>query len=511
MKLEQVPILIVVTERKDWPLHIENVEIVEARTYLTDPRYAEMRRAKVFNLCRSYRYQNYGYYVSLVAAARGHKPLPNIATIQDLKSPPIVRVISEDLDELIQKSLSSLQSKEFVLSIYFGRNLAHRYDRISFQLFRLFQSPFLRAVFIYSEKSRKWQVQTIGPIAASEVPEDHRTFIVRAATDFFRKQWIPVRQKAALYDLAILVNPSEQEPPSNQRALQRFEKAAEDLGFDVEFIDKDDYGRIPEFDALFIRETTSVNHHTFRFARRASAEGIVVLDDPESILKCTNKVFLAELLDKNNIPTLKTFIVHRKNVKEVSGLLGFPCVLKRPDSSFSQGVLKADNEKEFREAVEGLLERSDLIIAQEFMPTTYDWRVGVIDRQPLYVCKYFMAKKHWQVIKRDKIGKKTIDGESETLAVEQAPPGLIRLSLRAANLVGDGFYGLDIKQVGKKFYVIEINDNPSIDAGVEDLVLRDELYMRIMRVFLSRLRRRTGKREENEQERNISPLRGVRH
>ena len=57
-----------------------------------------------------------------------------------------------------------------------------------------------------------------------------------------------------------------------------------------------------EFDALFIRETTLVNHHTYRFARRAASEGLVVIDDPESILKCTNKVFLAELLSRHKMP-----------------------------------------------------------------------------------------------------------------------------------------------------------------------------------------------------------------
>jgi glutathione synthase/RimK-type ligase-like ATP-grasp enzyme len=58
-----------------------------------------------------------------------------------------------------------------------------------------------------------------------------------------------------------------------------------------ELIEKEDYGRLAEFDALFIRETTGVNHHTYRFARRAEAEGLVVVDDPQSILKCTNKVY----------------------------------------------------------------------------------------------------------------------------------------------------------------------------------------------------------------------------
>jgi len=61
----------------------------------------------------------------------------------------------------------------------------------------------------------------------------------------------------------------------------------------------------------------------------------------------------------------------------------------------------------------------------------------------------------------------------------------------AANLIGDSLYGVDVKQVENKFYVIEVNDNPNIDAGVEDATLKDELYFRIMRVFLRRIESRS--------------------
>ena len=44
--------------------------------------------------------------------------------------------------------------------------------------------------------------------------------------------------------------------------------------------------------------------------------------------------------------------------------------------------------------------------------------------------------------------------------------------------------------------VIEVNDNPNIDAGIEDHVLGDELYERIMRVFVDRLDERTRARGE---------------
>jgi glutathione synthase/RimK-type ligase-like ATP-grasp enzyme len=133
-----------------------------------------------------------------------------------------------------------------------------------------------------------------------------------------------------------------------------------------------------------------------------------------------------------------------------------------------------------------MLEKSALILAQEFMPTDYDWRVGVIDGKPLYVCKYYMATKHWQIIKTDEKGK-LHEGNFETMSVADAPKGVISTALKACNAIGKSLYGVDIKQVGKKFYVIEVNDNPSIDGGVEDKVLKDGLYDSIMKVFRDRL------------------------
>ncbi|MDH3259170.1 MAG: RimK family alpha-L-glutamate ligase, partial [Deltaproteobacteria bacterium] len=209
-------------------------------------------------------------------------------------------------------------------------------------------------------------------------------------------------------------------------------------------------------------------------------------DDPDSILKCTNKVYLAELLRHHKIPIPKTMIVHRENVAEIPATLNLPCILKQPDTSFSQGVIKVDDDETMRETVSSLLEKSDLIIAQEFLPTPFDWRVGIFDGKPLYVCKYFMARKHWQIIRRTHAGKK-FEGKVETIPVKEAPVKVVSTALKAANAVGDGFYGVDLKQVGRQYYVIEVNDNPSIDAGFEDAVLKDELYRTIMRIILNRI------------------------
>ncbi|HEY3964516.1 MAG TPA: RimK family protein [Planctomycetaceae bacterium] len=483
-----MPILIVVNNVKEWPFHIPGVAVVDAWSYLTQPEYATMRAVKLFNLCKSYRYQTVGYYVTLLAMARGHKPLPAITTIQDMKSQTMVRFVSDDLDDLIQQTLAPIHSDEFTLSVYFGRNLAARYDRLSMNLFNLFQAPLLRAEF--AKANGRWQLKNLSPIPVGDIPEQHQAFVIREATEYFAGRRGSVRKRVTpKYDLAILYNADDELAPSNKKAIDKFVKAAGALGLGTEVIGRDDYARIAEFDALFIRETTQVNHHTYRFARRAATEGLVVIDDAESILKCANKVYMAEVLACAKVSTPKTLIVHRDNVDEIGPTLGFPCVLKQPDAAFSQGVIKVANEQILAERVDEYLSKSDLLIAQEFLPTTFDWRIGICDGQPLFACKYHMASGHWQIVNHADPGEDRY-GRFETIPVEIAPRNVVRAALKAARLIGNGLYGVDVKQSNGDCFVIEINDNPNIDAGVEDKILKDELYRRIMEVILRRIERR---------------------
>ena len=485
-----MPNLIVVNNPRDWTFQVPGIELVSARSYLTEDMYSSMRHARVFNLCKSYRYQSIGYYVSLLAAARGHKPLPNISTIQDLKSQTLMRFVDDDLDELIQKSLSHIQPDHFTLSIYFGKNMAKKYDRLALQLYNLFPAPLLKAQFIRNKDI--WHLQDIDPVSTGEIPSEHNSFLIEVATEHFAGKGVStIKRKAQPYDLAILWDSAELQGPSNEKAIKRFISAGQAIGFNAEIISRDDFGSLAEFDALFIRETTNVNHHTYRFARRAKAEGLVVVDDPESILKCSNKVYLAELLDHYNIPTPKTCILHKDNMDSVLAEIGVPCVLKQPDSAFSQGVLRVDTNEQFMTEANRLLTKSDLVVVQEYTPTDFDWRVGVFDRKPLFVCKYFMVRNHWQVIKRDTAGRK-LEGRFETLPVELAPRQVVRTALKASELIGDGLYGVDIKQIGKACYVMEINDNPNVDAGIEDLVVKNALYEKIMEVFLKRILSKNG-------------------
>ncbi len=312
--------------------------------------------------------------------------------------------------------------------------------------------------------------------------------MIEQAKRFFARPRISDPERPR-YDLAILVNRDEVDAPSDERAIRRFARAAKKLGMRTWIIGKQDYGRLAEFDALFIRETTYVDHYTYRFASRAAAEGLVVIDDPESIVRCTNKVYQAELFERRGIPCPKTVIVHRENRDEVGALLGFPCVLKRPDSSFSAGVEKARDEAELAGHLDNFFGESELVVAQEYVASSFDWRIGVLDGKALYVCKYHMARGDWRIQKFFDEERRTY-GKVEALPLDEAPREAVDLGVRAASLIGRGLYGVDIKEVDGRFLVMEVNDNPSIEADYEDAVLKDDLYAAIMGSIYERLEQR---------------------
>ena len=479
-------IVLVAETADDWLGRFEGVQTIDPGEFLSSPNGSTPRGARVYNLCRSYAYQSLGYYVSLLAEARGQRAVPDVVTIQDLRGTAAIRLIPQHLEELIQKSLHSLTTDSFVLSVYFGENVAKKHSRLAKELYALFQAPLLRFKFT---RGSKWRLRGASAIALNDVPKHHRQFVADAAQRHFtRRGTVRTKRQVARYDMAILHDPKEGElAPSDEAALKKMVKAAAKEGIAAELITREDTGRLLEFDALFIRETTAVNHHTYRTARRAQAAGMVVIDDPLSILRCSNKVYLAELLNRAKVPTPRTIVAHRGNADQVAGQLSFPCVLKRPDSAFSQGVVTAEHADDLKRRLDEFFSDSELLIAQEYMRTDFDWRIGILDQRAIFACKYHMARGHWQIANHGSKGSKPKFGKCETLPVETAPRKAVSVALKAANLIGNGLYGVDVKESDGQFYVIEVNDNPNLDSGIEDAVLRDELYRRIMESFTRRI------------------------
>ncbi|KPK82473.1 MAG: hypothetical protein AMS25_02050, partial [Gemmatimonas sp. SM23_52] len=138
-----------------------------------------------------------------------------------------------------------------------------------------------------------------------------------------------------------------------------------------------------------------------------------------------------------------------------------------------------------------MFKRSPLLTLQEYKPTEFDWRVGVLDGDVLFVCKYHMVKGHWQVVSKSRTGR-TRYGAVEAVRVTEAPEAVRVLAVEAAALIGDGLYGVDIKEADSGIIIIEINDNPDIWVGHEDAAEGDRIYETIVANFLRRIRETLG-------------------
>ena len=204
-------------------------------------------------------------------------------------------------------------------------------------------------------------------------------------------------------------------------------------------------------------------------------------------MRCSNKIYQNELFKRNKIRTPKTN-VYVKSIFKDNELdeVSFPVVIKQPDSAFSLGITKADNKEEMILALKRLFQKSDMIISQEFLYSEFDWRIGVLDNLPLFACKYYMTKGHWQIYIWNGDAEET-SGHSETIPINEVPSHVLESALKAAALVGDGFYGVDLKDIDGKVYLIEVNDNPNVDVGVEDVVLKEKLYEMIIDSIYKRI------------------------
>jgi len=466
------------------------VQFCSATDYLADTNYAGSNRFHVLNLCTSYKTHSMGYYVSLLASARNHRVTPSVMTVKDVTTPLVAQSLLDEIRDAIHPRPLPDKGALLELTIILGRTPDPCLTELARRLFALFAIPFFTITMERLEdgwKFRKVKLLHLRQVAG-RWPE-----LLRTALEAFclKKRYNRPRLKSYQYDLAILADASEPTPPSCSMALEKFRKAAEKVGFFVEFITKADHRRICEFDALFIRETTAMDNHTYAMSRHAYTEGLVVVDDPWSIMLCSNKVYLQERLAHAGADQPRGWHLTRKEcTPKFLRSLPLPLVLKLPESSFSLGVFRVSSVDELKTKLAEMFKHTDLVIAQEFLVSAFDWRVGLIDNKPLFACKYYMANNHWQIYnwqEHDGASGEDFSGRSETMPVDRVPPHILKAAIQASSLIGNGFYGVDLKDMGGKAYVIEVNDNPNVDAGIEDLVLGDELYERIMRSIYNRI------------------------
>jgi glutathione synthase/RimK-type ligase-like ATP-grasp enzyme len=479
--------VILVDQPKDFPNADTPHKVITTSEYLARPRLFEMGRPKLVNLSRSYAYQSKGYYASLLAEARGHRIVPTVETMLELRESKLYEHALPDLEDELNRCARRADFQpegEFKFLVCFGIARDPRFEPFGRLLFEWFRCP---ALEVTVEPGQWLSIDRIRPRTLTRLENGEGQFLRQSLHQHTKREWRdPKARSLAKYDLAVLYDPNEKMAPSSVATMKHFARIAEKMSVDVEPIVRRQLDELAEYDGLFIRETTSIDNHTYRFARRAWQEGMPVIDDPISMIRCTNKVFLMELLGSNQVPMPQTVLLtETSDLSQAVDELSLPLVVKIPDGSFSRGVHKITKFDEFKRITEELFEETDLLLAQRFMPTEFDWRVGILAGEPLFVCQYRMARGHWQIVKHRADGSSR-EGGSRTFDLAQAPPEVIDLAVRAAKPIGAGLYGVDIKQTDSGFVVMEVNDNPNLEHGIEDSVGKDEIWIKLLKWFIER-------------------------
>lgn len=264
-------------------------------------------------------------------------------------------------------------------------------------------------------------------------------------------------------------------------ALIHCRDVAEEMGHDADFLFPVDINKIPKMDALFIRARTDPMNVTYVAARMASMHGIPVIDDPQSIQICGDKINMYSHLMKKHVSLPKTVFLSKNDlsVERVSQLfdtLGSPLILKEPSTSFSLRVERVTDIAGFFRVARRFIKMSDWIVVQQYIESKYDWRVGVLGGELLYACKYTIPSVTFKI--QASVNGHIVYCGVESVPADAVPPHVIKLGIDAANAIGNGLYGVDIKNNNGDAYVIEVNDNPSLESG-ED-VLYPQVYQKIV-------------------------------
>ena len=472
--------VIIVEKEKDFRWSDPSCRVMTAEAYFAEPISPPPRR--IVNLCRDFAYLSAGYYVSLLGEARGDRVVPDVRAFSEMDRREFHARHATVLERQLVKAPKMPRSvKALSFNVYFGETEDKRFSELAQAAFERLRAPLLR---IDLERKTGWRIAAVEVLDPRDIPAADDEVFLAGLDAYLHRRWHRPKPLSSRFDLAVLRDPDDPLPPSKPKTLERLIDVGRDMDVNVVLIERKDYPKLAQFDALFIRETTTVPNHTFRFACRAEREGMPVVDDPASIVRCTNKVFLAELLRGHDVPTPGTRILTRRHLDRIGNESRFPCVVKIPDGSFSIGVEKAETRSELAVIAERMLKRSEVILLQDFVTTEFDWRIGVLDGEALFAARYFMFERHWQIMKHGDDGSH-LEGPTQAVPIKDVPAAVLATALKAARLVGRGLYGVDLKQTKAGVFVMEVNDNPNIDVGMEDAALGDELYRRVLRYFLA--------------------------
>ncbi len=210
------------------------------------------------------------------------------------------------------------------------------------------------------------------------------------------------------------------------------------------------HGETFEADAALIRAISAAKAHAS--AVTLSSLGVRVVNSPEVLSICGNKLTTTAKLSKAGIPTPKTAVAFSlEGALEAAKSIGYPVVIKPVNGSWGRLVSLAQDEEELRTILEH----------REAIPSPY-YRIHYIQefiRKPgrdiraygtekAFITAIYRVSDHW--VTNTARGAKAVPAEyREELA---------DLVIRTAEALGGGFLGVDIAEDEERgLVVIEVN------------------------------------------------------
>ena len=252
--------VILVDQARDFPNAETPHKVITTSDYLARPKlFAGPGRAKIINLSRSYNYQSKGYYASLLAEARGHRIIPTVETMLELREHKLYEQSLPDLEEALNVAAQRARANEdatFDLLFCFGLSQDPRFEAFGRLLFDWYRCPALEVTIT---PGKRWKIDRLRARPLGKLGPEEAAFFRAALQQHTERDWRNPRARAvAKYSLAVLHDPQEKLPPSSVETIRYFQKFAERHSVDVEVLSKRQLAELAEFDGLFIRATTSI-------------------------------------------------------------------------------------------------------------------------------------------------------------------------------------------------------------------------------------------------------------
>ena len=197
--------VILVDQPKDLPNADTPHKVITTSEYLARPRLFDMGRPKLVNLARSYAYQSKGYYASLLAEARGHRVMPTVETMLELREAKLYEHALPELEDELNRCARRADFQpegELKLLVCFGIARDERFESFGRLLFDWFRCPALEVIV---EPGQWLSIERIRPRNITRLGNGEAAFLRESLHHHTKREWRdPKARTVPKYDLAVL-------------------------------------------------------------------------------------------------------------------------------------------------------------------------------------------------------------------------------------------------------------------------------------------------------------------